>query len=263
MQKAHEPVLLDEVLQYLEPEKIAHLNGTQIDATVGFGGHSREFVSRGVFVLGIDADESALKVAEKVLEHACPGPNNPVGTCFKLVHGNFKDIEKIVKREDITNAYGVLMDLGVNSLQLTSEDRGLSFQNPNAPLDMRLDTNGSQVRANDLLNALPESQLFELFEKVMEYKDAKRLTKAICDKRKTIRFKTVGDLLEITEKGNTGNRGIHTATLPFMALRMAVNSELENLKEALPKAFLSLGKSGRLAVISFHSGEDRIVKEYM
>lgn len=271
MQNKHEPVLLDEVVTYLDPKKFAHLykTATFVDATVGFGGHSKEFVKQGVFVLGIDADTQALQVAEKVLKQACPPRQHSVAGCFKLVHGNFKDIEKIVKREDITKVYGVLMDLGVNSEQLTSQERGLSFQNPNALLDMRLDTNSSQVRANDLLNVLPEPELFKLFETVLEYPEAKKLAKAIREKREIKSFETVGDLLEVIEKGRTGSWGgkgktqTHQATLQFMALRMAVNSELENLKEALPKAFLSLEKSGRLAVISFHSGEDRIVKDFM
>jgi 16S rRNA (cytosine1402-N4)-methyltransferase len=272
MQKTHEPVLLDEVVAYLDPEKIAHSkkNICFIDATVGFAGHAKEFVKKRVFVLGIDTDESTLKEAEKVLEEACPSHHDTmVGPLFKLTHGNFKDIAEIVKRENIQNVYGILIDLGVSTPQLTSDTRGLSFQNREAELDMRLDTKTSQVRGLELLNALNESQLHDLFDAVMEYRDTRSLVTMIVRKRNQTPFKTVGDFLEVIEsvrqrnKWDRNTKSIHPATLPFMALRMAVNSELENIKEALPGAFSVLEKNGRLAVISFHSGEDAIVKDFM
>ncbi len=263
----HEPVLVKEVLTYLDPAQFAHLNKrvTLIDATVGFGGHAKEFVKRNTFVVGIDTDERTLEFAIKNLKNACPGPNLPVGDSFKLLHGNFKDIDSLVSKNAITDVYAILIDLGVSTPQLTSENRGLSFTNRKAELDMRLDTESSQIRGSDLLNALSESQLFELFKNVVGYAESKRLSKNIVRERSFSKIETVGDFLDIIEKDQhvSHTKKVHPATLAFMALRMAVNSELENIKEGLPRAFAVLEKKGRLAVISFHSGEDRLVKQFM
>jgi 16S rRNA (cytosine1402-N4)-methyltransferase len=267
MNTNHEPVLVDEVIHLLKTDEIAHLNKrvTFVDGTLGFGGHSKEFIKRGIFVFGIDTDESTLEYARENLSKACPGSNRNVGECFKLAYGNFRDIDHLVTSNNITDIYGILLDLGVSTPQLTSNDRGLSFANPKADLDMRLDRN-SGVRASDLLNALDEKQLQKLFEVVMDYPEAKRLARVIRDTRQVKRFETVGDLLDVIDKGNLGNRGmqsIHPATKPFMALRMAVNTEIPNLETVLPKAFDLLEPGGRLAVISFHSGEDKVVKDFM
>ncbi len=268
----HEPVLVNEVVQYLNVSELAHSKRkvTFVDATVGFGGHAKEFVKRGVFVLGIDTDETTLKHAKEVLNRsiqgpsACPGVKS-IDDFFKLIHSNFRQIDTVVQEEKLVNVFGILIDLGVSTPQLTSETRGLSFGNPNAELDMRLDTNSLQVRASDLLNVLNEKQLFEMFKEIMNYKDAKELTRNVVLARKEKEFKTVGDFLNVISRPDRWNGGedrTNPATLPFMALRIAVNSELENLKEVLPRAFGILESGGRLAVISFHSGEDRIVKNF-
>lgn len=263
MNTNHEPVLVDEIIQLLKADTFAHLNKryTFVDGTLGFGGHSKEFIKRGLFVFGIDTDETTLKYAEDSLRKACPGSNGNVGECFKLVYGNFRDIDHLVSSNHIENIYGVLLDLGVSTPQLMSPVRGLSFAESQADLDMRLDRN-SGVRASDLLNALDEKQLQKLFEVSMDYPDAKRLVKAITKKRQVKRFERVGDLLDVIGN-NRSTSNIHPATKPFMALRMAVNTEIPNLESALPKAFEILSPKGRLAIVSFHSGEDVIVKSFM
>jgi 16S rRNA (cytosine1402-N4)-methyltransferase len=260
----HDPVLLNEVLQYLQPEKFAHSNRPVfIDATVGYGGHAKEFIKRGVFVIGIDTDETTLKNAYEEMERACPGPNHPVGDCFKLLHGNFKDVRAIAERESVENICGILIDLGVSTPQLTSQERGLSFQNREADLDMRLDTESNNVRGYELLNVLNEKQLLELFLAAMEYPDARKLVRSVVRTRNEKPFRTVGDFLDVIPDGGYRRKKTHPATKPFMALRMAVNSEIPNVSEGLPNAFSVLKQGGRLAVISFHSGEDLVVKDFM
>jgi 16S rRNA (cytosine1402-N4)-methyltransferase len=264
MEISHESVLVDEVIHLLKADEQAHSNKKQtfVDGTLGFGGHTKEFIKRGIFVFGIDTDESTLEYARQILSQACPGSNQTIGEAFKLAYGNFRDIDHLVLSNNIKNISGILLDLGVSTPQLTSKDRGLSFTNKDADLDMRLDKNAG-VRASDLLNALDERQLQKLFEVVMDYPDAKRLVKAIRDTRYVKRIDKVGDLLDIISSSHIGSKGtIHPATKPFMALRMAVNTEIPNLVAALPKAFEILETSGRLAIISFHSGEDTVVKTF-
>lgn len=265
-QKNHEPALLDEVIYYLRPDTFALLKTEVcfVDCTVGFGGHAKEFVKRGLFVLAIDTDTETLKIAETNLRKACPPLNNNIKRPFyKFVHGNFKDIDTIVKQEHVKNIYGILIDLGVSTSQLTSSERGLSFSNPDAELDMRLDQTTSQVKASDLLNALNEKQLRDLFLVALDFKDARKLSQRIVQVRKNTLFSKVSDLLEAVDRTIQTRGKLHPATKAFMALRIAVNSEYENIEIGLPKAFSVLEKGGRLAVISFHSGEDRIVKEIL
>lgn len=272
MKNLHEPVLTIEVLEGLLVGKLEHLkNNRFIDATVGFGGHAGLIIENGGFVLGIDADKKSLEIAENNLKKACPDSYRPVAVstpskkfkgCFKLVQGNFKDIDKIAKSEGFYKVQGVLFDLGVSSLQLTSPDRGFSFQNPDAELDMRIDPDNQSVKASDLLQILGKSQLIDLFAVVMPKDEAFRLTRRILEARRISAIRKVKDLLPLVQLGKVRNRSINPATVPFMALRMAVNSELENLNEVLPKAYSLLVSGGRLAVISFHSGEDRIVKNF-
>lgn len=259
MQNKHIPVLLKEVT-----EEIAHLNSSQkkivIDATVGLGGHSREFVKNNMFVLGIDTDSKTLEVARKTLSTACPTPNAD-SECFVLEHANFINIDKVSQKNGLNKVDAILFDLGVNTPQLVSKTRGFSFFTPDSALDMRLDDVNQSVTAADLLNGLREDQLFSLFSTVCDYRESKYLAKRIVMLRETKRFRKVSDLLELFGKKIKGK--VHPATKAFMALRMAVNSELENIEIALSKAFSLLKKDGELLVISFHSGEDKLVKDFM
>lgn len=247
----HEPVMVREVIEALHINK----GSLYVDATVSTGGHAVEIVRRGGKVLGIDMDPQMLKVAERRLEGVIARPS------FKLVHGNFKDIDVLAKENGFDKVSGILFDLGVSNIHLTSPNRGFSFENPDAPLDMRIDSTTQGVTGADLLTALRKDQLIDLFRITMEPGSARWLVNRLIEERERISIKTVGDFLRISQ-GLRGKPGLNPATLPFLALRIAVNSELENLAEALPKAYELLLPSGRLVVISFHSGEDAIVKRF-
>lgn len=253
----HEPVMVSEVLFWAPLKKQARI----IDATLGTGGHSLEFVKKGADVLGIDTDEKMIEVSSKRLRKACPTPNqNGLGS-FKLIHGNFKDIDRISGKEGFENVDSVIFDLGTSNLQLTSPDRGFSFTNPEADLDMRMDPKTQGLKGMDLLNVLRKDQLFELFNRVLPFWEAKVLSKRVIEFRERKKFEKVEDFLEACE-GMRKKAGLNPATLPFLALRIAVNSELENLSEALPKAFDLLAKEGRLLIIVFHSGERKVVLDF-
>jgi len=255
-QNLHEPVLVREVVEALGLKKIAHLKHKKkfIDATLGPGGHSLEILRSGSSLLGIDADPEAISYARSIFE-------SEKLNSFKLVRGNFKNIDTIASKSEFKEVDGIVFDLGVSRIQLTSGKRGFSFSNPKAPLDMRIDRKSQRVTAADLINALRHDQLIELFSKVLTTKDSEKLADEVIGKRQLSGVTKVGDFLEICHVLKA-KKGMHQATLPFLALRIAVNSELETLEEALPKAFNLLKKGGRLAIISFHSGEDRVVKRF-
>ena len=252
-EKIHKSVLTKEVLEALGLDD-AHLNhqASYIDATIGLGGHTLEIVKRGGTVLGIDMDNEMLNLAEERLANE---------NSYKLVLGNFKDIKSIAERENFTDVDGILFDLGVSNIQLTSDMRGFSFNNKEALLDMRIDTSGGPTAA-DLLNVLRRDQLTDLFSQVLTDFESKKIALEIVEFRKNNPIKTTSDFLSICEKVFKKQRNINPATRAFLALRMAVNSELENLQEALPNALSLLKNKGRLVVISFHSGEDAIVKNF-
>lgn len=232
-----------------------HLNkkGFYIDATVGTGGHALGIIKNGGKVLGIDADPAMLEIAKKRLKE--------VGDNFKLVLGNFKDIDEIAKKEGFDEVEGIIFDLGVSNIHLTGKKRGFSFSETEAPLDMRLNLKDYGVSAADLLNGLREDHLTVLFAKVLPFFKAKKIAKMIAAYRAQKKFETVGDFLEAL-KDFRSKPGLNPATLPFLALRMAVNSELENLKEALPKAFSLLVHGGRLIILSFHSKEEELILDF-
>lgn len=242
--RKHKPVMTAEVLYFLHNKK------NIIDATVGTGGHSEKFLEQGSKVLGIDADEKMLALAAKNL--AGKGK-------FVLVSGNFLNIDKIVKANGFSQVDGIIFDLGISSVHLDEDSRGFSFNRSGDNLDMRLSYD-LQINASDLLNNLREDQLVRIFERTMDRVRAKRMTNVVLRKRAEEKFQKVSDFLELFGE-KTGKT--HPATNAFLALRMAVNSELEVLEEALKKAFEILIKNGVLVVISFHSGEDRIVKKMM
>ena len=245
----HEQVMTVEVLAHLNKKKSA------IDATLGTGGHSLKLLEAGVKVLGIESDPEILEIAESRLEKEIE-----TGRAI-LVHGNFKDIDRIAKENGFNKIDGILFDLGVSNLQLMDEARGFSFSNPGAQLDMRIDKDFQGITGANLLNVLRKDQLENMFSKVMDKGSSRWLAKRVLGKREMEPIKTVGDFLEVCE-GLRGKARLNQATLPFLALRIAVNSELENLKEALPKAFDLLGVGGKLLVITFHSKEEEVVKSF-
>lgn len=245
--KFHKSVLVRETIEALGPRKGSKV----IDATLGTGGHTGEMVRKGCRVLGIDLDPLMLELTKE----------RHLKNCV-LVEGNFKDIDKIALEHGFEKVSAVLFDLGVSNLHLKSIERGFSFSNPEAILDMRLNKEDQGITGADLLNVLRKDQLKELFSRILDYQSTKRITEEVLRFRENEKIATVGDFLEIC-RVIRGKNGLSQATLPFLALRVAVNSELENLKEALPKAFELLEKKGRLLVITFHSGEERILLDFI
>jgi 16S rRNA (cytosine1402-N4)-methyltransferase len=237
----HETVLVKEVKRELPKGKV-------IDCTLGTGGHAEALLNKGCEVLGIEADPKMLAIAKERL-----------GNDKKLVLGNFVDIEKIAKENDFLppagGVDGILFDLGVSNLHLKEDDRGFSFTESEQDLDMRLNPESLGVKASDLLNALNVGQLTEMFSKVMNLDLSRRWAKRIINTRP---FKTVADLKVVAHDMPHKDK-LDSATLPMLALRIAVNSEYENLEEVLPKAFDLLKLGGKLLIITFHSGEEKIL----
>ena len=252
MPKQHEAVLEREVIQNLNL-----LGGSLIvDGTLGDGGHAELLLKNttSVRVLGIDRDLRAIERAEKRLA--------PFRDRITLVHGNFGDIKTILKKANVMNVDGLLLDLGVSSPQLDSPNRGFSFMR-NGPLDMRMDSS-QKITAADLLIELPDEKLVSVIKEYGEERFSKRIVRAIRQAQKQSAIKTTLQLSNIISSVIHASRQtkIHPATRTFQALRIAVNGELEHIKKALRDSVDILQESARVIVISFHSLEDRIVKNF-
>jgi 16S rRNA (cytosine1402-N4)-methyltransferase len=249
----HDPVLLTEVLEGLNLVE----NGKYIDCTLGDGGHTLGILKNGGKVLALDVDENAIKRAEeRLISEGFAGQ-------FVLAHENFKNIDKAAQSCGFEQVNGILYDLGYSSYQLGREDIGISFL-ADQPLDMRLDKSLG-VTAADLVNALSEKELSELFFKLSDEKLSRKYARAIVERRNLKKFQTtkdLADLLAAAAPSGYEHGRIHPATRVFQALRIAVNDELENLSSSLPRAARLLLPGGRIAVISFHSLEDKVVKEF-
>jgi 16S rRNA (cytosine1402-N4)-methyltransferase len=248
----HVPVMTREVLEGLAPAP----GKTVVDGTVGTGGHAQliaRLVSPGGRVVGIDRDEDALNLARQRLEGE--------GAACELVHGNFQDIDTILSEKGILHVDGILLDLGVSSLQLDTPERGFSFQSE-GPLDMRLDKT-SYISAYDLINNLNEDELSCLLRDFGQERWHHRIARFLVEERQKHPIATTSELAEIVKRATPYKyrfSRIHPATRTFQAVRIAVNRELETLERALSKAVDLLAPGGRICVISFHSLEDRIVK---
>ncbi|MGH2448284.1 MAG: 16S rRNA (cytosine(1402)-N(4))-methyltransferase RsmH [Chloroflexota bacterium] len=251
---AHIPVLLDETMQVLRPAA----SETFIDATLGGSGHAGrllELTAPNGRLLGIDADPAALAAAENQL--------GPYGDRVVLVEAFFDRLLEIARNTDFVPVDGVLFDLGVSSPQLDMAARGFSFQTE-APLDMRLGPSAGHTAA-DLVQTLPQAELQRIFQEYGEERYSGRIARQIVAQRQSRPIRSTIELAELVRKSvptQTHTR-IHPATRVFQALRIAVNDELGRLGAALPQAVESMREGGRLAVISFHSLEDRIVKRFM
>jgi 16S rRNA (cytosine1402-N4)-methyltransferase len=244
----HVPVLYDEVLAWLQPRP----GGWYIDATLGAGGHARGILlasQPGGRLLGLDADPDALQYASKVLE--------PFGDRVSLRVANFRQLEEVAGALGIREVDGILMDLGLSSRQLNAAERGFSFAQ-DGPLDMRMDRRQGSSAA-DLVNTLSEAELSDVLWQYGEERQARRIAKAIAAERP---LATTGQLADLVTRTVGRREKIHPATRTFQALRIAVNDELDALKTALPQARDLLRQGGRLAVIAFHSLEDRVVKQF-
>lgn len=252
MSNYHIPVMLKETLELLNIKK----GHWYVDCNLGGGGHTKGILEKGGKVLGIDLDPDAIAEVNQNLKKFIDGGR------LKLAQTNFINIAGAVKENNITLVSGVLFDLGVSTHQLEGAERGFSF-NTDAPLDMRMDPSKG-VSAKDLVNGLYEKELAELFLKLGEETWSKPIAKKIVEYREKKLIETTSELANIilSVKRRSPTDHTHPATKVFQALRIAVNDELNSLKEALPKAFEVLEPGGRIVVISFHSLEDRIVKNY-
>ena len=250
----HQPVLLNEAIKLLNIKK----ERKYIDATVGGGGHAEAVLKTGGRVLGIDWDPEAVRYAKEYLKKACPD------TSWKIARGNFANLEEIANKEGFGKVSGILFDLGVSSYQLKTSERGFSFQK-DASLDMRMDPRLA-ITAADLLKVLSKKQLNVLFTRFAQEKRARAIADAIVRARRIKPVETTKELADLVTSvygGKRKIRAIHPATKVFLALRIVVNSELENLKVVLSQALDLLKPNGRLVVISFHESEDRIVKRFL
>jgi len=246
---SHTPVLLSEALRSLAVQP----GGRYIDCTLGGAGHAAAILdhgSPGGQLLGIDADPNAIEIAKKRLQY--------YKDSILLVNDNFVNLQSICIKYDFFPVHGILFDLGLSSLQLNGNGRGFSFQHE-APLDMRLNPN-QKITAADIINTTSEARLAHLIKTYGEEGHSRRIAQHIIKERP---IETTRQLALLIEKA-IGRRGkIHPATKTFQALRIAVNHELEHLEAALRQAVDLLGYDGRLVVISYHSLEDRIVKQFM
>jgi len=247
----HLPVLLAEVLA------AARVRPGQrwIDGTFGRGGHTRALLEQGALVLGLDQDGAAEEAA-RALEAQWPGK-------FKWQQRNFKDLKTCSREHGWDQVDGVLLDLGVSSPQLETPERGFSFR-AEGPLDMRMDRRGSPTAA-DLVNELSESELSKLFYEHGGEREARRVARAIAIRREHAPFRTTTDLAALVAETLPHRRtgGLHPATKVFQALRIVVNREQEALLAALPQVVELMRPGAVLEVISFHSGEDRVVKQFL
>jgi 16S rRNA (cytosine1402-N4)-methyltransferase len=249
MKEIHKPVLLQEVIDGLSIAK----GKTYVDATLGFGGHSEMIIAHGGNVIGIDQDETALVSASKRLE--------ATGEHFSVKRGNFRDIDKIIAETVVDG--GILADIGVSSYQLDNAIRGFSFRD-NGPLDMRMDRD-AELTAEMIINQWSAAEITKVLREFGEERFASRVAGRIVGTRETRHIETTGELAEIVASAIPRKfwpDRIHPATRSFQGLRIAVNDELGALEEFLPKATNLLQPGTRLAVITFHSLEDRIVKNY-
>jgi len=251
--KYHESVLVEEVIDYLQPEK----GKSFIDATIGGGGHTAELIKRGSKVLGIDRDEEAV---EHVRENQKLNIKNKK---LMLVKANFNQIEETAVKYGFNQVDGILFDLGVSSNQLNKGERGFSFQKE-GPLDMRMDKN-LPIKASDIVNNLEERRLSEIFSSYAEEKFSWPIARAICGARQIkpiTETKELADLVREVYRKKRFRTKVDPATKVFQALRIVINSELLNLEETLPQTTKILRKGGRLVIISYHSLEDSIVKRF-
>jgi len=245
----HIPVLLVETMRVLAPER----GGTFIDCTVGLGGHARALLERGATrLLGLDRDQTALAMAHAAL--------SDLADRVDLVHADYRDLERVLDERGIAAADGILADLGVSSMQLDAPGRGFTFRR-DEPLDMRMDPSQGPTAA-ELLRTVEESELADVIFRYGEERQSRRIARALVRAREERPLETTGQVADVVRRASRvkGYWRIDPATRTFQALRIWVNRELDGLDAFLEHAAGRLAPGGRLAVIAFHSLEDRLVK---
>ena len=253
MEFSHVPVLYNEIMEIMKPQP----GELFVDCTLGGGGHSRGFLERTSpdgKLIGIDQDTDALRAAKKNLA--------PFEDRVTFVHSNYENLEEILAEFAPHGVDGILFDLGVSSYQLDEAERGFSYMQ-DAPLDMRMNQE-SDFSAYDVVNGYSESELYRIIKEYGEENWAKRIAQFIVNERKQKTIQTTGELVEIIKKAipkGARMEGGHPAKRTFQAIRIEVNAELDVLTNTIETAAKALHKGGRLGIISFHSLEDRIVKE--
>lgn len=252
MDQHHQPVLLHEAIEQLHP----HPGGIYVDGNLGFGGHSAAILERSApdgRVVGFDLDPEALEYARQRLA--------PFGRRICFVQRNFADLAAVLLDMGISAVQGILLDLGLSSFQLEASGRGFSFRG-DEPLDMRMDPN-QPTTAADLVNTLSRDELADILYYYGEERQARRIASRIVEERQHGAFRSTGQLARVIEQAVPRRfhpQKIHMATRSFQALRIAVNNEMENLARVLDSGASLLAPGGRFCVISFHSLEDRLVK---
>ena len=244
----HVPVMVDEIIRIFGFIS----DGFLVDATLGLGGHAVALLrsNPGVSLLGIDSDSQAVEIAKQKL--------GEFEQRSILKHGNYVDMKAIAKQCEINPVFGVLLDLGLSSFQLASKKRGFSFIG-DGPLDMRFDQSAA-VTASDIVNKASRQQLADIFFRFGEEKKSRQIADLIVRNRPLTSTDTLVDLIK--RAVGTGNGKIHPATRTFQALRIAVNSELDNVINGLKSAVDLLESGGKIVVLSYHSLEDRLVKNF-
>ena len=245
--RGHIPVLLEEVVTYL-----GELKGQKvIDGTFGGGGYTTAILKAGADVLAIDQDPEAIVRGKGLKEE--------YGARLTLVRGRFGELRQIASSNGFEGNAAVVLDIGVSSFQLDDAERGFSYRQ-NGPLDMRMSTEG--LSAADVLNRTHEKELADIIYKYGEERRSRQIAKAVVTQRRKKKFATTNDLLEVIEQiyPHKGQVRRHPAGRTFQALRIFVNKELEELENVIPQACDTLKEGGRLGIVTFHSLEDRIVK---
>lgn len=249
----HVPILLDQCIDNLD----INPNGIYVDGTLGGAGHATAICKKlgeaGHFI-GIDQDENAIKVAKERLQGQAPK--------ISIVRDNFKNIKKILEELDIEKIDGILLDLGVSSHQLDEPERGFSYQH-DTELDMRMD-NRQTFSAKDIVNEYSEKELVNIIRTYGEENWAKRIAKFIVEHRKEKTIETTGELVDVIKNAipaKARRTGPHPAKRTFQAIRIEVNNELNILKETIENIIECLNPGGRICIITFHSLEDRIIKQ--
>ncbi|HEX2944610.1 MAG TPA: 16S rRNA (cytosine(1402)-N(4))-methyltransferase RsmH [Clostridia bacterium] len=255
MEFKHKPVLFEETIESLDIKA----GGTYLDGTLGGAGHSLGILGKldGGTLIGIDQDEYALKIAGERLRQANTGGQNKL----VLIHGNFRNMAELLEMHEIAHVDGILLDIGVSSYQLDEGERGFSYQQ-DAPLDMRMDRS-RELDAAVIVNTYGEKEIRDIISDYGEENWAARIASFIVKAREESPIETTGQLVDIIKAAipaQARREGPHPAKRTFQALRIAVNDELGALKDALDSAVKLLKPGGRISVITFHSLEDRIVK---
>ncbi len=243
----HTPVLLEQVIEALEIKK----DGLYIDATFGEGGYSQAILNKGGKVLGLDLDNDQI----------ANGLDSRLrGNDITLIEGNFADVEKVAQENNFFPVDGVVFDLGLSMKQINQSGRGFSFKKLNEPLDMRMSLK-TEMTAKYLLNHLSEAELYEVFAKNSEEINSQNIAREIIVRRSFKKLEIVGNLINCIDRA-IGESDKNVYKRIFQALRIQVNEEFENLKKGLDGAARIIKNNGKIAVVTFHSLEDRIVKNF-